>query len=114
MTSNMDIKSKLTNRLINAMALLWCLCFISFSEAIDLKQEPKLQQIADQLITQKIYTQKELDKLFEQVDFQQQILDAMQNPAEYRFTWGKYRKLFLQEDRIQRGVDFWQQYDSQN
>ncbi len=107
----MDKKLKQATRLINTMALMWCFCFISFAEAIDLKQEPKLQQIADQLITQKIYTQKELDKLFEQVDFQQQILDAMQNPAEYRFTWGKYRKLFLQEDRIQRGVDFWQQYE---
>ena len=96
---------------LRVMALLLCFSFLNLAQAIDIKQQPKLQYVAEQLISQNIYTQKELNSIFDQVVFQQSILDAMQNPAEYRFTWGKYRKLFLQEDRIQRGVDFWQQYE---
>jgi membrane-bound lytic murein transglycosylase B len=76
--------------------------------ALDLSEHPKLQAVADQLVEEKYYTPKQLDKIFSRVEFQQSVLDAMQNPAEYKFTWGKYRKLFLQPDRIEQGVLFWQ------
>ncbi len=87
--------------------LLAGLMVCTHAQAIELSKEPKLQAIADQLIAEKHYTQAELDRIFSQADIQQSVLDAMQNPAEYKFTWGKYRKIFLQDDRIQQGVDFW-------
>lgn len=80
------------------------------ASAIELEKYPKLRAVADQLVAAEHYTMPELVEIFKQAEFQQVVLDAMQNPAEYRFTWGKYRKLFLQEDRIQQGADFWQQY----
>lgn len=84
-----------------------CMFFVGHAQAIDLSKEPKLQAIADELISEKHYTQSQLDRIFEKARVQQSVLDAMTNPAEYKFTWGKYRKLFLKEDRIQQGVDFW-------
>ncbi|MFT6034323.1 MAG: membrane-bound lytic murein transglycosylase B [Arenicella sp.] len=93
------------------------LCFIvlnpssvSSAYALELKEHPKLQAIADQLIDDKRYTQKELEIVFSKAIVQKSVLDAMTNPAEYKFTWGKYRKLFLKQDRIQQGVDFWTKY----
>lgn len=80
------------------------------AEAVELKEQPKLQAIADELIAEKRYTQEELEAVFRKATVQQVVLDAMTSPAEYKFTWGKYRKLFLQEDRIQQGVEFWREY----
>ncbi len=84
----------------------------SRAQAIELKNEPKLEAIAQELIAEDFYTRDELDLIFQQATIQQSVLDAMMNPAEYKFTWGKYRKLFLKEDRIKQGVDFWNQYES--
>jgi len=84
----------------------------SSANAVVLKDYPKLQVIADELIAEGYYTQTELDEIFSHATVQQHVLDAMTNPAEYKFTWGKYRKLFLQEDRIQQGAEFWKKHQS--
>ncbi|MEM7357679.1 MAG: lytic murein transglycosylase [Pseudomonadota bacterium] len=92
------------------LVLLQQILASSIVTAIELNEYPKLRAVADQLVADGHYTMPELVDIFAQAEFQQVVLDAMQNPAEYRFTWGKYRKLFLQEDRIQQGADFWQEY----
>ena len=83
---------------------------ISDAYAVRLADYPKLQAIADELIAEKYYTQAQLDTIFSHAVVKQSVLDAMTSPAEYKFTWGKYRKLFLQEDRIQQGAEFWQEH----
>ncbi len=77
--------------------------------AIVLDDHPKVKAVADRLIAEGHYNRAELDAIFAGAEVQQSVLDAMMNPAEYKFTWGKYRKLFLKEDRIQQGVAFWQE-----
>ena len=79
--------------------------------AVDISASPKLEAIADQLAEEGLYTRKEVENIIAGAEVKQSILDAMKNPAEYKFTWGKYRKLFLQEDRIQQGVDFWLEHE---
>lgn len=81
--------------------------------AVELSTEPKLQAIADELIAEQYYTQAELETIFAKATVQQSVLDAMKNPAEYKLTWGKYRKLFLKQDRIQQGVEFWNEYEAE-
>ena len=90
------------------LAVLWC----SAALAVDVDKHPKLLEVADQLIAENHYSQAELTRVFAKADFQQTVLDAMQSPAEYKLTWGKYRKLFLQDDRIQQGASFWQEYSA--
>lgn len=41
--------------------------------------------------------------------YQQRIIDAISKPAERTLTWGDYRKIFIQPDRVAQGVEFWQQ-----
>lgn len=98
--------------LFSCLILLAGVCG-SAAAKIELVSHPKLQVVAAELIAENYYSQAELDALFAAVNIQPSVLEAMQNPAEYKFTWGKYRKLFLQDDRIQRGVEFWQQFESQ-
>lgn len=96
-------------------ALMICMLSLavcaSSARAISLAEHPKLLVIADELVTEGYYSRAELDEIFAGADIQQSVLDAMQNPAEYKFTWGKYRKLFLKEERISQGVEFWHQYE---
>ena len=102
--------------ILNRFLSVFCCSFMlmaASAHAIELNEHPKVKAVADKLIADGHYTQAEIEKLFKQAKVQQNVLDAMMNPAEYKFTWGKYRKLFLKQDRIQQGVDFWQEHEAQ-
>ncbi len=119
MFQNKMFYKKKINIMNLSMGQLWkslCVfCFIGVvtnsANAIDLQSYPKLQAIADELIAGNYYTQDELEAVFAPARVQQSVLKAMKSPAESKFTWGKYRKIFLKEDRIQKGVDFWLEYN---
>ncbi|KAF3977696.1 MAG: lytic murein transglycosylase B [Methylococcales symbiont of Iophon sp. n. MRB-2018] len=51
-----------------------------------------------------------IKQLFKSVDIKQNIIKAMQRPAE-GMPWYKYRKIFMQNARIKSGVKFWQEND---
>ena len=48
----------------------------------------------------------ELTEMFRQAAFRQDIIDAMKRPAE-RKPWRDYRPIFLTQNRIRGGVEFW-------
>ncbi len=80
--------------------------------AIEPSSHPRLQAIVDELVTSGLYSKEEINQVFAAAEFKQSVLDAMQSPAEYKLTWGKYRKIFIQDDRINQGVDFWLEHQS--
>ncbi|MFO8045826.1 MAG: lytic murein transglycosylase B [Halomonas sp.] len=47
-----------------------------------------------------------LEAAMASADFQQGVLDAMAGAAERRLRWDEYRAIFLQPERIHRGVTF--------
>ena len=100
------------DKFLSMMLIVLLACLSSNAQAVQLADYPKLQAIADELIEEKHYTQAQLDVIFSDAVVKQSVLDAMTSPAEYKFTWGKYRKLFLQEDRIQQGAEFWQEHQA--
>ena len=104
----------LVSRVLVILSIVIAGVFASVSNvhAVRLADYPKLQAVADELIAQEHYSQSQLDAVFSHAVVQQSVLDAMTNPAEYKFTWGKYRKLFLKEDRIQQGAEFWQKHQA--
>lgn len=44
--------------------------------------------------------------------YQQRIIDAISKPAERTLTWGEYRNIFIQQDRIDQGVQFWRENEA--
>ncbi|MBT8114046.1 MAG: lytic murein transglycosylase B, partial [Arenicella sp.] len=93
--------------------LVGLLVSTSSVQALSLKNEPKLRKVADRLIAENGFTEAELRRIFSTAKVRDSVLEAMRNPAEYKFTWGKYRKIFLQEERINQGVQFWRQYQQE-
>lgn len=95
----------------------FCICLLlafsapmSNSHAVDIDVHPRLRAVYNELVDDGIYSKDELSSILEGANFKQNVLDAMMSPAEYKLTWGKYRKIFIKEDRIEQGVDFWLQY----
>lgn len=41
---------------------------------------------------------------------QQSILTAIARPAEKKLTWGEYRRIFIEPERISKGVIFWKEH----
>ena len=46
-------------------------------------------------------------KCFKDVEYQPRILELMQRPAERRLAWWEYRNLFINDRRVEQGVEFW-------
>lgn len=103
--------TKLGGYLLQLTAFLYCFFAATQASAISLNDYPKLAVIADEMVVDGIYTRPEIESLFAKAEVQQSVLNAMQNPAEYKLTWGKYRKIFIQPDRIEAAVDFWREYE---
>lgn len=96
-------------RLNLASVIFFCFAAISSSFATTLNNEPDVQQFINEMVEQHGFNQNELETLFSQVKIKQKILDAISRPAEKSKPWYDYRKIFLTEKRIKKGVTFWQE-----
>lgn len=74
--------------------------------AID-NQRADVRQFVDEMARDHGFNRGELEKLLEQAQTKQAILDAISRPAERVVPWHEYRDRFLTETRIMQGVDFW-------
>lgn len=100
---------------MHRFSLILLSCWLLWSGtaiAVEPTAHPRLEKIHEDLIEENIYTRAELNDIFAKAEFQQSVLDAMTSPAEYKFTWGKYRKIFMQEERYEQGVDFWLEHEA--
>lgn len=73
-----------------------------------LEQYPQSREFIHEMSNKHNFSQKELEKLFAQVEHKQGIIDAISRPAEGK-PWYQYRPIFLTSSRIRQGVEFWQQ-----
>lgn len=84
------------------------LCFISMMSyaVIPLSSRPDVKLFIHGMVDQHGFQNQMLIKLFDQVQLQPKIIEAITRPYEKK-TWDVYRQLFLTPDRIQGGVAFW-------
>ena len=69
--------------------------------------EQRISEFYAQMQQEHDFSKEELDKWFSNVEFNQNIIDTMNRPAEKRLTWMEYRDIFVKPDRIQQGINFW-------
>jgi len=79
------------------------------AKATGYSKHPEAQAFIQEMVAQG-FERDELNRVLDQARKQQSILKAMSRPAERRLTWGKYRKIFLGQKRIDQGVAFWNEY----
>ena len=90
-----------------------------FAWALDLKNYPRLQESVAPLIAKGIYTDAELQGVFANITLKEEVVRKKANAAEKVLTWGRggkrgtgYRGIFIQQDRIEQGAQFWRNNES--
>jgi membrane-bound lytic murein transglycosylase B len=56
------------------------------------------------------FTAEHIQALLAQAERRQPILDAISRPAERVRPWHEYRKIFMTDQRLEKGLVFWDQY----
>ncbi|MEE8118687.1 MAG: lytic murein transglycosylase B [Gammaproteobacteria bacterium] len=69
-------------------------------------EHPAFPDFARRMKSRHGFGDAEMKQLFADVTRQQSIIDAISRPAETK-PWHEYRKIFMTEERIKGGADFW-------
>lgn len=67
---------------------------------------PEVQAFVDEMVTKHDFDRQGLTQLLAGAKLRQDILDAISRPAEAK-PWHQYRPIFVTEQRIQAGIEFW-------
>ncbi len=69
---------------------------------------PEAKKLVAEIEAEKSYPMDKLNTLLGSAEKSQSILDAIARPAEKTKTWAEYRPIFLTQDRVDKGVEFYQ------
>lgn len=78
----------------------------------DYKNRADVEAFIDKMAAKNIYSQQELIDLFSNVKQQKRLFKKMNNAAEHKLTWDRYRRIFITEKRINRGVAFYKKHQA--
>jgi membrane-bound lytic murein transglycosylase B len=68
------------------------------------------QALVDELVADEGFNREELLSVFASAQRQESILTAIARPAEKTKPWYEYRKIFLNDKRLEQGVEFYQEH----
>jgi membrane-bound lytic murein transglycosylase B len=100
----MDMSVKSISTFLTILALA-CTCFTA-SAANKIANSAEIKKLINELSSKHKFDKYELNKLFNQVEYQPKVIERMTRPAE-GLPWHRYRNIFLKETRIKQGVEFW-------
>ena len=69
-------------------------------------EHPKYELIQKALVEEHNFSAEEIKLIIGKAEKQQKIIDSMNSPAEFTWTWDRYRKLFIEPKRIKNGKLF--------
>ena len=72
----------------------------------DYSKHPEAQDVISTLVKEHGFDESYLVKTLQTATKQEQILKSMSSPAEFTWTWDRYKKLFLEKQRISNGKKF--------
>lgn len=73
------------------------------------KSHPEASEFIDRMVKEHQFDRKHLETLLGKAEKKQAILEAIARPAEKTKPWFEYRRIFLDQDRIDQGVVFWRE-----
>ena len=92
------------------MKRIWLFCavlLVALAVRADYSQHPDAQAVINELVQEEGIPRADLEAALAAASYQQSIVDAMNRPAERVLSWGEYRDIFLRDNRIDGGVEFW-------
>ena len=79
------------------------------AHALTLSKHPELSTFAAEMTDKYGFTAKEMRQAFRCARIRPEIIDAMERPKEM-LPWYQYSRIFLTEDNVRRGVEFWKEH----
>lgn len=89
--------------------LLSVLLAAAQAHALDVSK-PDVRNFIDAMARDHSYDRQTLEGILQRAEVQDRILEAIAKPAEKTLVWYEYRKIFLTEERIRAGADFWREH----
>ena len=101
--------SNLVSRGTLVVCVVLSAAFSSFALADSYLQRDDVATYIDELVQEHGFSSPELEEVFGAAKRRQDIIDLISRPAERRLNWQEYGQIFLDEQRIAGGVEFWRQ-----
>ena len=76
----------------------------------DYASQDLVQAFIDDLVENEQFNRSELENIIGQANKVDRVLELISRPAEKRLTWKGYRKIFMTQERVQKGVKFWKDH----
>lgn len=92
--------------------LISCVIFILSIHncfAASFASRPEVKQLIDELHADYGLNKLQTTKYFEMIEPEPEVITKITTPYE-ALPWNKYKKIFINEKKIQGGVKFWQEY----
>ena len=82
--------------------------FLIFSNSIlaNYSEHSVARDVIETLVNEHDFDESYVIQILKTAKKQDKILQSMSSPAEFTWTWDRYRKLFLEEKRISNGKKF--------
>ncbi len=92
------------------MKIFFILFFVlSNSILANYSEHPEAKDVIKTLVDKHGFDENYVTQILQTAKKQKKILQSMASPAEFTWTWDRYRKLFLEEKRISNGKKFIQE-----
>lgn len=80
------------------------------AQALEIDDYPEVGIFVEEVAERHGFDRRELTRLFAQVELKQDIVSAIERPRE-ALPWHEYRKGFLTELHIKRGLAYWREHE---
>ncbi|MDC1288177.1 lytic murein transglycosylase B [Gammaproteobacteria bacterium] len=78
----------------------------------DYRDRADVVAFVQRVAAESTYSEQELADLFGQVEKQEHLFAQLDRPAEKELEWWQYRRIFIKDKRISKGVEFWREHRS--
>jgi len=89
--------------------MLGMLLSVSTTVLADYSKHPEASGFITTMVNKHHFEQSQIEAWLESAVHQKSIVKAMSRPAEKAKPWHEYRKIFVTDKRVSRGLQFWQE-----
>ncbi len=102
----------IVNRLCCHSLVCACVVFLVTGMGVahaDYSEHPEAKKFIAEMVSKHAMDESRLQQMFANTQRSDRALELIQRPAEKRLEWKGYRKIFLTQERINAGVEFWRE-----
>ena len=77
--------------------LIIILCFLSNDVFADYSGHPEAKEVIETLVSDHGFEKSYVIQILQSAKKQEKILQSMSSPAEFTWTWDRYKKLFIED-----------------